>query len=272
MKIIIACSWVLGLYCLPAQAKETPLTWQHGLLKQKAPWFASEEARALADSVLQHQSSEGGWPKNTDLSRRPAPPAKSAQAEKGKANTFDNEGTTLPLHFLARVVTATGEVKYRTAFDRGLAYTLAAQYPNGGWPQFYPLRKGYYSHITYNDNAMARILDLLRETAAGKEPFSFVNDQQRAQAAAAVAKGIDCILKTQIKQNGDLTAWCAQHDETTLEPAWARAYEPPSLSGCESVGIVRFLMEVEKPTPQVIAAIEGGGGLAAVSGSKRCAS
>ena len=49
--------------------------------------------------------------------------------------------------------------------------------------------------------------------------------------AAAVARGIDIILRTQVRQNGELTAWCAQHDQETLEPAWARAFEPPSLSG-----------------------------------------
>ena len=76
-------------------------------------------------------------------------------------------------------------------------------------------------------------------------------------AAAAVAKGIDCILRTQVKQDGVLTAWCAQHDEKTLEPAWARKYEPPSLSGSESVGIVRFLMAIDQPSPEIVATIEG---------------
>ena len=64
-------------------------------------------------------------------------------------------------------------------------------------------------------------------------------------------------MKTQIKQDGKLTAWCAQYDEHTLQPAWARAYEPPSLSGAESVGIVRFLMSLEQPSNEVTAAIEG---------------
>ena len=43
----------------------------------------------------------------------------------------------------------------------------------------------------------------------------------------------------------------------TLAPAWARSYEPPSISGAESVGVVRFLMSVEAPTPAIIAAVEG---------------
>jgi len=70
-----------------------------------------------------------------------------------------------------------------------------------------------------------------------------------------VAKGIDCILKTQIRVNGQLTAWCAQYDRTTLQPAKARSYELVSLSGGESVGIVEFLMKVEDPSPAVKEAI-----------------
>ena len=72
-----------------------------------------------------------------------------------------------------------------------------------------------------------------------------------------MAKGVEVILATQVRQDGALTVWCAQHDEATLQPAWARAYEPPSLSGSESVGIVRFLMAIRDPSPAIVAAIEG---------------
>jgi PelA/Pel-15E family pectate lyase len=139
---------------------------------------------------------------------------------------------------------------------KGLDYLFAAQYANGGWPQFFPLVKGYYSHITYNDGAMAGVLTLLREIERKHVTYAFVDETRRQRAAQAVAKGIECILKTQIVVGGQLTAWCAQHDETTLAPAKARAYEHPSLSGSESVGIVRFLMGIENPDARVIAAIE----------------
>jgi PelA/Pel-15E family pectate lyase len=98
---------------------------------------------------------------------------------------------------------------------------------------------------------------VLREAGAGRSPYAFVDEARRGKARAAVTRGIDLILRTQIKQEGRLTAWCAQYDEKTLVPAWARTYEPPSLSGSESVGIVRFLMDIERPPPEVIAAIEG---------------
>ncbi|AOS44487.1 Pectic acid lyase [Lacunisphaera limnophila] len=225
-------------------------------LRQPAEWYAGEEARAIASTVLQYQSPEGGWTKNTDLT---VPPTAEYLAQKpsARAPTIDNGGTTTPLRYLARVITATGDPTLRAAFERGFDYLLAAQYDHGGWPQFYPVLKGYYSHITYNDNAMVNVLTLLRETAQAQAPFAFVDEARRARAATAVTKGITCILRTQVRQDGRLTAWCAQHDETTFAPAWARNFEPPSLSGMESVGLVKFLMEVEAPSPEIIAAIEG---------------
>ena len=49
----------------------------------------------------------------------------------------------------------------------------------------------------------------------------------------------------------------SQHDEHTLAPAKGRAYEHPSLSGSESVGIVEFLMSIDRPSPEIVRAIEG---------------
>ena len=233
--------------------------WGSAVLRQGPEWYASAEARAMADAVIQYQSPHGGWPKNTDLGEPPASAEALARLNKsGVADTIDNGATILPMRFLARVAAGSGDERCRAAVVRGVDYLLASQYPNGGFPQFYPLRDhGYYSHITYNDGAMINALDVLRDVAEGEQPFAFIDANRRARAADAVRRGIDCILKTQIRQNGKLTAWCAQHDEKTLEPTWARTYEPPSLSGAESVGVVRFLMEIEKPGPEVVAAIEG---------------
>ncbi|MCB0583976.1 MAG: pectate lyase [Phaeodactylibacter sp.] len=233
--------------------------WNESLLKQKPEWYATEEARQIADNVLQYQTDAGAWPKNTNLAKEPESAADLNEIRTGReANTIDNGATTTPMRYLALMVQATGDPKYKKSFLRGLDYLLTAQYANGGWPQFYPLRdRGYYSEITYNDNAMMNVMFLLREVAGGKAPYDFVGAKRQVKAAEAVEKGIDCILKTQIKVDGKLTAWCAQYDEKTLQPAWARNFEPPSLSGDESVPIVRFLMEIENPTPEIIAAIEG---------------
>lgn len=225
--------------------------------RQRAEWYASAEATAIAASIAQYQTPEGGWPKNTDMTRLPSKAFLDETKFDHRAPTIDNGATTTQLHFLAQVLTAEPDDTLRAVFLRGFDYLLAAQYANGGWPQYFPLIPGYYTHITYNDDAMVNVLTLLRAVAQNKAPYAFVDETRRAKAAAAVEKGLACILRTQVKQQGRRLAWCAQHDEYNLLPAWARNFEPPSLSGGESVGIVKFLMGVENPGPEIIAAVEG---------------
>lgn len=239
-----------------ANAAES-LEWGNEVLKKDSAWYASSDARTAADQVVRYQSEIGAWPKNWDLLQEISAEDMETLQNGGKANTIDNEATTVPMQFLALVAHATGESRYKESFTRGLDYLLTAQYENGGWPQYFPLRKGYYSHVTFNDNAMINVMFLLRDVASGEAPYSFISENSAARASEAVSRGLDCVLRTQIKQDGVLTGWGAQYDEKTLEPAWARAYEPPSLSGEETVPIVRFLMEIDQPSAQHIAAIKG---------------
>jgi PelA/Pel-15E family pectate lyase len=186
-------------------------------------------------------------------------PFEARQVEAAKADidtTIDNGATTTQLRLLARVYAEARADRFRTAFMSGLDYLFAAQYPNGGWPQFYPLRTDYSRHITFNDNAMTNVMTLLRDVADGRAPVAFVDEARRARAKAAYDRGVAVILASQITVDGRPTAWCAQVDALTLEPRQARTYEHPSISGSESVGIVRFLMAIERPSPAVVAAIE----------------
>ena len=100
------------------------------------------------------------------------------------------------------------------------------------------------------------VMRLLRDIAAKKPDYLFVDEERRAKAAVAVEKGIACILKTQIVVEGKRTVWCAQHDEVTFAPVNARTFELASLSGGESVGIVRFLMSINQPSPEVVESIK----------------
>ncbi len=230
---------------MPAMAAQIHpvVAWKNAMDQQPA-WYGTPDAVRLADSVIAWQNKNGGWIKNTDMT---LPPFKPGNDE----TTIDNGATWTQMQFLARVHAATKQQRFAEAFRRGFRYLLAAQYPNGGWPQFYPLRQGYYTHITFNDDAMVGVLNTLRAD------YPFLTDAERKQARDAVARGIDVILKSQIRVNGKPTVWCAQHDEVTLAPAPARTFEPASFSGGESVGLVRFLMSIEKPSPEITAAIEG---------------
>lgn len=229
------------------------------VLHQPAEWFGSDEAVRIADNVLLYQHPNGGWGKNIDMTRTLSDEEKEhirARVEDIET-TIDNGATHTEVRFLARVHAATGEERFVQPALRGIEYLLEAQYPNGGWPQFYPLKKGYYSHITFNDGAMIGVMGVLRDASEGKRPFEFVGEDLRRRCREAIDKGLDVILKCQIEIDGRPTAWCAQHDEVDFRPQKARSYELVSLSGMESVGIVEYLMEIDDPSPEVRRAIEG---------------
>jgi pectate lyase len=219
---------------------------------RSADWLRSDEGRRIAGNVISWQSPRGSWPKNRDTASTPY---------KGKreklAGTFDNGATTGELRFLARAFRATNEPRVKHAFLQGLDHIFEAQYPTGGWPQHYPPGRGYHRHITFNDNAMVRILEFLREVADASD-YEFLDNDRRCIATTAFDKGIRCILDCQIVVGGKPTVWCAQHDEVDLRPRPARSYELESLSGAESAAILKLLMSVNDPSPEIRRAIQAG--------------
>ncbi|MCF7762801.1 MAG: pectate lyase [Verrucomicrobia bacterium] len=230
------------------------------LLTCALPTAADEvRDRNIAETMLLYQRATGGWPKNYDETHRPTEvESRKILSERNHPDsTFDNGATHSEMRHLAKVYRQTGDERYKQAFLRGLEFVLGAQYANGGWPQYHPDTSGYFVHVTFNDDAMIGVMRLLRDIGRSGPDFSFVASNDRERCRAAVDKGVQCILKCQILVAGHKTAWCAQHDSRTLAPAKARSYELPSLSGSESVGITRFLMEIEPPTPEIIAAVQG---------------
>jgi pectinesterase len=235
-------------------------SWKQITESNDQKWYASEEAAQVAENVLLYQRNIGGWPKNiqmqqslSDVDKQKLVELKSEPIE----CTIDNGATCQEMLFLSKIYSKNPDTRYKMAFLKGLNYLLTAQYDNGGWPQFYPLIKGYYTHITYNDDAMVNVLELFKELKNKTNVYSISPSPEILEKVnSAFNKGIDCILKTQYKQNGELTAWCAQHDEVSLLPAKARAYELPSLSGKESAKITLLLMSIENPSQEIIDAVE----------------
>lgn len=244
--------FVVALNCSAVEA----VKWSEHLPRD-TQWLTGEQAQGIAENLLLYQYRSGGWPKNIDMAKPLSPSEKAELEERAHDDaTIDNSATTTQIDFLAHVHSVKAEPRYRAAVERGIDYLLAAQYPNGGWPQYYPPRKGYYTHITFNDDAMINAMIVLRSVSEGKAPYSWVDEARREKARVAVAKGIECILKCQVVENGQLTAWAAQHDEQTLAPAWARKFEPPSLASRESATVLKFLLSLPNPSPEIIRSID----------------
>ena len=248
-------------------------------LDRDAAWYGGPEARAIADTIVSFQTPTGGWSKNQN---RTGPKRLPGQRYSNNAETMevgtgsfdaptdrfwtfvgslDNDATTTEMQFLARVQQqlpgAEGE-PYRQSILKGIRYLLMAQYPNGGWPQNYPVEGGFHDGVTFNDNAVAKAAMLLADVAEGKPEYAFVPAGLRQQAGAASVHALDAILAAQIVVDGKKTAWPQQADALTLKPISARNYEMRSIASAESSDILLFLMRQPNPSPRVKAAVNAG--------------
>ncbi len=220
--------------------------------------YGLSQIKEIADNILLYQKDNGGWPKNYDMQAILTEEQKQIliSVKNDLCTSFDNCTTYSHVKYLAKAYQIIKDQRYKDAALRGIDFVFSAQYANGGWPQVFPLEKKYSKLITFNDGVMDGIMAMLKDIIENKPYYSFVDPARRQKAKAAFDKGLDCILKCQIKDNGKLTAWCQQHDENDLTPAKARAYEPPSIGNRESTGVVLFLMSIDNPSPEVINSIE----------------
>lgn len=249
----------------------------HMPLDRPAEWYAGAEARAVADAVVSFQTPAGGWSKNQDRSIVRLPGQRFSNdaetMEQNPANfdapadrfwtfvgTLDNDSTWTEMRYLAKVAAQApgpeGDA-WRASVIRGVHYLLNAQYPNGGWPQNWPLEGGFHDSITFNDNAVANAAMVLRDVAQGTEGFDFVPADLEARAAEAVKKAIDVTLAAQVRKGDQLQGWPQQVEPMRLVPTSARNYEPRSIASGETTDVLEFLMAEPNPSPEVKAAIRG---------------
>lgn len=249
-KIAILCSAVCLLSCtaavlpqgilqqgcsLTVSAAEEDYDWS-GFLKKDASWFGSGEAVNIANECIQYQvANEGGWQKGM----------KTAHTGDWAHSTIDNDATTSQIRFLMRTYQQTKQQKYLDCAMRGVDCLFKMQYSNGGWMQCLNTPGTYHAHITLNDGAYLHVLQIMKEMSTKSGDFTAVSDSYAQKAKTSLDKGIQCLLDMQISG----AAWCQQHDENTLKPAAARAYELPSNCTSESAGVITFLYQYAKENP-----------------------
>lgn len=221
-------------------------------------FWLSDEASRIAKVVLSFQTPSGGWSKRTDMATQPREPGQLYGTEAGYIPTFDNDATSTQILWLSAFLPYASEAmrpELQQSIERAIRFVLAAQYPNGGFAQTYPLRGGYHDAITLNDNVMVQLLRLLQKVATEPQ-FAFVEADIKQQAQQQFLRGIELLLKAQIRLKGELTVWAAQHHPLTLSAVKARAYELPALVSSESAEVTLLLMQLPKPSRAVIQSVE----------------
>ena len=229
-----------------------------------------DAARDVARALVKGQYCSGGWDYYIEFD-----PSKRAQfpyrADGGcgkrdttspeRPTTLDDNVTQAAVRVLMRVDRELGfkDASIHEAARFALDSLVKAQYPNGAWPQRYsqfpapadfPVRKAsypaswerkwpgasYYTHYTFNDNSIVDAMDAMLEAAR-------IYDEPRYRAAAE--QGGEFILLAQMPE--PQPGWAQQYDRD-MHPAWARQFEPPSITGGESQSALRALLLLYRET------------------------
>lgn len=255
---IVTC---LLLVSVPVHAQDGPIGvgifrdsinhWYNGAGRDRDdPRYDPEEYRAIADTLVALQNADGGWGKNVDwLVKLPPETIRELAGDGLTRSTFDNRNVYAQIGYLGEAYRRSGVEAYRESAARGLDYVFREQRPSGGW------RGRDVEAITYNDDVMSGIMNLLIDVTSGDPRFTWIDDVQRQQAEDALRRAVDATLACQILVDGQRTAWCQQHDHETFAPIGARTFELASISGAESVDVVQVLMRLP-PEPEIVDAID----------------
>jgi hypothetical protein len=225
-----------------------------------------EFAHAAARALVRGQLCSGGWDYLIEFD-----PEKRKQyqyradnncgEDKRGVTNLDDNVTQAAVRVLMRVDRALNfsDSTVHRAARFALERLAAAQYPIGAWPQRFrtppdpskfPIKRAsyqeswsrkwpgpnYQDHYTFNDNTIADAIDMMLEAAR-------IYNDPRYRASAE--NGGQFILLAQMPD--PQPAWAQQYD-VEMQPAWARVFEPPSVTGGESQGIMRILMTLYRET------------------------
>lgn len=232
--------------------------------EQTGDGYYLEAAVETAGALLAGQLQSGGWDYRIEFKpekRRGYAYRKDGRTDGHNVTTLDDDTTQAALRCLILVDRALDfkNTALHEAAQYGLDCLLKAQYPNGAWPQRYntfpdparhPVKQAAYPEswsreyekhdysefYTLNDNTLADMIGLMFLAAE-----IYGNDRYRA----AAIKGGDFILLAQMPD--PQPAWAQQYD-FDMHPAWARKFEPPAITGGESQGILRLLLDLHTRT------------------------
>jgi hypothetical protein len=219
-----------------------------------------------ASALVRGQLQSGGWDYRIEFD--PAQRTRYAYRLDGErpnarnTSTLDDNTTQAALKFLMEIDQELGfqNEQVHTTVRYALDSLLRVQYSNGAWPQRfdgqsadsrdvpvqaarypdtwsrkYP-RKDYRNYFTFNDNT---IIDMISTM------FQAARIYQESTYAAAAERAGDFILLAQMPE--PQPAWAQQYNHD-MEPAWARKFEPPSITGGESQSVMQGLLTLYRHT------------------------
>jgi len=225
-----------------------------------------EAAKATGKALIECQLASGGWESDFDFAEEHAKKhwlhqqALAGDKEQGKrknTSTLDDNKTQSALLFLlelAYLPECKDDAVLQESVKFGLESLLAAQYPNGAWPQQFdgpadpatPVKKAAYpkewsrtfpkakytDFYTLNDGNLQRAAQVMLRAHELTKDERFLNSAKKLG---------DFLILAQMPE--PQTAWAQQYNHD-MEPVWARKFEPPCVTGGESLGAMETLHDL----------------------------
>lgn len=182
-------------------------------------------ARDAARALVRGQNEHGGWGHKIHFDRPPSDEV-----------SFDDNQTQSAIRFLMAIDQEVEDPGITNAVDRSLAMMVQVQMDHGGWPHKYPKQHNYHDFATYNDHGIADCLAVMIDAHRyyGKEAYK-----------ASIDRTGWFILLSQLPP--PQPGWAQQYNDF-LQPAWARAFEPPAVCPSVTVQNLQVLMDLHQLT------------------------
>jgi hypothetical protein len=221
-------------------------------------------AQEAAEALVYGQLQSGGWTQVIHFSGGQSPGRlgryRHGRGGSWNVSSLDDGQTQAALELLMRVDEA---LRFRhgaihEAAQYGLAALLAAQFPNGAFPQVWTQAvearpivaarfpdydwktqgrvKNYWDYYTLNDDLAGTVADTL---ITAHQVYG--DDKYRA----ALRKLGDFLLLAQMPE--PQPGWCQQYNDA-MHPIWARKFEPPAITAGESQDVMETLIEIARYT------------------------
>jgi hypothetical protein len=223
--------------------------------------FYLDAARETAEALVYGQLESGGWTQTIHFSTA----QRMGKYRNGKggswnASSLDDDQTQAALLMLVLTDRALDfkHAAIHEAAQFGLKALLAAQFPNGAFPQVWtgPVEKkpvvaakfpdydwktvgrvkDYWNYYTLNDGLAGTVAEILITAhEVYKDPA----------CKAALEKLGDFLILAQMP--APQPGWCQQYSYDMV-PIWARKFEPPAITGWESQDAMETLLKVFRHT------------------------
>jgi hypothetical protein len=210
-------------YTIEVQAPGTPAV---GMTMLRAFTVTDnyEYLQAATDAgmaLINGQMELGGW--DHTISSKGAQPVRVS---------FDDNQTQGALQFLMELDRHIDDDTLTSAINNGLKLMLTAQLSNGGWPHYYPPAGDYHDYATFNDHGINDCIAVM---------INAYNLYKRPEYKESLRKAGRFMMISQLPP--PQPGWAQQYNEF-LQPAWARDFEPPSVSPMESLDNLFTLMDL----------------------------